>query len=100
MEIEMIEFGNLPMFTESERHGMIHDMLSDHICQVVFTKVDGSVRDMKCTLRSDVLSENGVVPNGTSTKPKSNTVIAAYLPEEKVWRSFRVDNVISIANVD
>lgn len=101
MEVEMIEFGTLPMFTDLERHEMIEDMLSEHVCYVSFTKIDGSIRNIKCTLRSDVILENyNPTNNSNISKPKNQTTIAAFLPDEKVWRSFRVANVISISNVE
>lgn len=60
------------------------------ICTVIFTKSDGSVRTMKCTLNESVLPE----PSGkTSTRRSNPDVISAWDIEKEGWRSFRIDSV-------
>lgn len=97
-EVEKIEFGTIPQFSGPERYSLIDDMLREHVCNVKFTKVNGDVREMKCTLREDVLNqeESSKQINTARKDPQLSPVIAAFLPEVKEWRSFRVSNVISI----
>jgi len=62
------------------------------ICTVVFDKVDGTERTMKCTLME------GAVPPRTTDKSDteySMNVVRAWDIENKGWRSFRVDRVKS-----
>ena len=72
----------------------IVDLLHRNDCEVTFTKIDGSVRVMPCTLRADALP-----PKLTeSTKPRAHneTVISAYCLDKQEWRSFKVANVTNV----
>lgn len=67
-------------------------LLKESHCKVTFTKVDGSVREMICTLNEDV-----VVPHVKTTdrvKQASEDVIAVWDCEKNAWRSFRFDSII------
>jgi hypothetical protein len=63
-------------------------------CEVTFTKVNGDERTMVCTLKPDLLPQMEQV----ESKPvkKLSESIAVFLPEEQVWRSFRVNSLKSI----
>jgi len=63
-------------------------------CEVTFTKVNGEERTMVCTLKPDLLPQVEQV----ESKPvkKLSESIAVFLPEEKMWRSFRVHSLKSI----
>ena len=69
---------------------VLRKVLSEHVVTVTFTKLDGSTRVMKCTLRPDMipLTENG----GDSVHSDTTTVV--YDLEKQAWRSFRNDSVI------
>ncbi len=75
------------------------DLLLQHEVDVVFTKVDGTMREMRCTLMPSMLPTPVTAANGKEEKPtKENTsVIRVFCTEndKKEWRSFRVDSVIS-----
>ena len=73
-------------------------LLHNNDCEVTFTKVDGSVRIMPCTLRSEALPPvTEKVLNETGSTRKLNTeVISAYCLDKREWRSFRVANVTNI----
>lgn len=67
------------------------------VCDIRFTKVDGTIREMRCTLKSDL------VP-APEHKPESNrTVNESVLPvwdlDKEGWRSFRIDSVIDVQPV-
>lgn len=67
------------------------------VCDIRFTKVDGTIREMRCTLKSDL------VPS-PEHKPESNrTVNESVLPvwdlDKEGWRSFRIDSVIDVQPV-
>jgi len=63
--------------------------LMGNICQVQFEKADGSIRDMRCTLKADLLPEDTEV----STDIVNEAVIPVYDLENNGFRSFRVANV-------
>lgn len=60
---------------------------------VTFTKVDGSKRDMLCTLQ-EVLIPSDKTPKNTKKIKENDSVIKVFaLGETDGWRSFRVDSV-------
>ena len=69
-------------------------LLQNNDCEVTFTKVDGSMRVMPCTLRAEALP-----PKLTESKhPRAvnETLISAYCLDKKEWRSFKVANVTNV----
>jgi hypothetical protein len=67
-------------------------MLQENRCEVTFTKVDGSVRTMPCTLLESELPAR-VEKEGTKTKKENPDTISVWCLDKKEWRSFRVANV-------
>jgi hypothetical protein len=76
------------------RREEIRQKLMTGPCEVTFTKVNGDERTMVCTLKPDLLPQVEQV----ESKPvkKLSESIAVFLPEEKTWRSFRVNSLKSI----
>lgn len=66
---------------------------------VNFTKTDGSLRVMRCTLNIDLLPQ--VEQNLNESEKKERKVNLSVVPvfdlDAKDWRSFRVDSVKNIA---
>jgi len=79
--------------TEFLRH-LILDTLHDNVCQVTFTKEDGTERIMLCSLLEDKIPEDKV-PKGIQ-KIANLEVIRAFDLEKNGWRSFRVDSVKTV----
>ncbi len=75
--------------------GALSTLLSNSICRVYFTKVDGTESDMKCTLRSDLLPPFAEKKEGSvEKKPNLETLPVFKLDGEKSgWRSFRLDSL-------
>ena len=76
------------------RDALLKD-LRVNVVEVLFTKVDGQARRMRCTLREELLP-----PTYLTEKSKENefhrenpNVIAAWDIEKQGWRSFRIDSV-------
>ena len=72
----------------------LQTLLRDNIVDVSFTKVDGTLRTMKCTLKGSI------VPYPTkewsehvSNKLVPENVLPVWDTEKNAWRSFRVDSV-------
>jgi len=79
--------------------------LRNYVIEVHFDKVNGEHRVMRCTLRSDLLppSYNNDINEQKQEQEfhQSNPdVIAAWDVQKGGWRSFRVDNVKYIQNVN
>lgn len=66
--------------------------LRNNTVYVSFTKKDGTVRDMRCTLREAMIPSDAM-PTGETTRKKNDDVIAVFDLEKDDWRSFRVDSV-------
>lgn len=63
-------------------------------CEVVFTKVDGSVRRMKCTVKPELIPDEKQPDPEKKHKRISEDTVPCYDLELGDWRSFRVDSVI------
>ena len=74
------------------RSEMIQE-LHDRNCKVIFRKVDGTERTMICTLNEGAIDNGDVAKR--EVKSRNDNVIAVWDVENKGWRSFRVDSVIS-----
>lgn len=79
--------------------------LREYVIEVHFDKVDGSPRVMRCTLRPDLLppsyreklSEQKEEQEFHEANPD---VVAAWDVQKAGWRSFRVENIKYIQNVN
>lgn len=69
-------------------------MLSEGILRVNFVKVSGETRNMRCTLMQELIPGDHQ-PKG-SGRVDSDEVVAVYDLDNKGWRSFRIDSVISV----
>jgi hypothetical protein len=69
--------------------------LKESKCVITFTKVNGEVREMPCTLRSDIVpAYERKTPVTESTK--ESTTVSVWCLDKQAWRSFRFDSLISI----
>jgi hypothetical protein len=83
---------------ENLTYAQILELLHQSDCEVTFKKVDGELRVMPCTLRSEVLPEKTLSENKRIREHNTN-VISAWSLDRREWRSFRVDNVVSIVPI-
>lgn len=76
-------------------------MLSENMCEVTFTKVNGDTRIMTCTLQKDVIPS--ATKDDTLSQSKirnlNEEVIPVWDAKAEGWRSFRVDSVQKIGIV-
>jgi len=85
------------IISESE----ILELLRNNDCEVTFTKVNGDLRTMPCTLRPDALPAPVIKENSTqSTRVSVPGVIAVWCLDRREWRSFRVNNVVSVVKLN
>jgi hypothetical protein len=72
----------------------IYEKLKHNVVNVTFTKVDGSTRNMRCTLKDTFLPEQ-FRGKGTVLTEGSN-VLRVFDLDLNEWRSFRVDSVTNL----
>ncbi len=77
----------------------LSELLHTGACVVEFTKVNGEVRLMPCTLNANLIppAPIKVLAEGEITKVKKENpeVMSVWCLDKKEWRSFRIANVIS-----
>jgi len=77
---------------------MLRDMLRGGVCEVTFTKINGDLRTMPCTLKEDMLPPQVIVEGEEKRERKvSDTSLAVFVTDINEWRSFRLDSIHSIS---
>ena len=76
------------------RNRYIRNLLSEHDCEVTFTKVDGSERVMPCTLRDDAMPARAVTEHH-QTRVYKPELLTVWCLDKAEWRAFKVMNVTS-----
>jgi hypothetical protein len=72
-------------------------MLQNGICQVTFTKVNGEIRKMPCTLKSDLLPvADTQIINESKTRKTNVDNLSVWCTDKNEWRSFKIANVQQI----
>jgi len=79
----------------------LKEVLSNSVATVVFTKVDGTERELKCTLLPEYIPQKPVVEGQqllTEGLPKAEnpSTLAVWDMEKNGWRSFRTDSVKAV----
>lgn len=70
------------------------DNLKAMICNVQFTKKDGTIRDMLCTLNEIYLPQQTDLEEHVQNRKENPDIVSVWDVEAKGWRSFRKDSVI------
>jgi hypothetical protein len=76
--------------------------LREYVLEVQFKKVDGTDRTMRCTLRPDLLPPSYATEIYEEKKfhKENEQVIAVWDITKAGWRSFRVDNIEYVQNIN
>ena len=77
--------------------------LRQYVIEVTFTKVNGENRVMRCTLRPELLPSRYAtqdITEETKFHEQNPDVISAWDIQKGGWRSFRIDSVSYVQNVD
>jgi len=69
----------------------IHGVLQMHTVSLKFEKKDGTIREMKCTLKEDVIPKVE-----ESDRKQSNKTMVVYDLDKEGWRSFTIRSVREI----
>jgi len=84
-----------------DRDTILKDLRS-YVIEVHFDKVNGEARIMRCTLRPDMLPEKYLSEEAQEKEfhQKNTDVIAAWDVAKGGWRSFRIESVRYLQNVN
>jgi hypothetical protein len=77
------------------RYKEIQHLLWENQCEVTFTKVDGTVRTMPCTLMASALPARDAAKLH-ETRPHNPNTISVWCLDKNEWRSFRTSNVTHV----
>jgi hypothetical protein len=78
------------------RNRELRQLLSEHDCEVVFTKVNGETRTMPCTLREAAMPERVVTEEYQTTRLYKPETLSVWCLDKNEWRAFKVANVKEI----
>jgi hypothetical protein len=78
-------------FSDKKAQKWVKSVLAEGQVTVKFTKKDGSLREMNCTLH-ELYIPSEKMPKGTG-KTENSEVLAVFDVEKMEWRSFRWDSI-------
>ena len=82
---------------EFDKGQYLRDTLKENVLIVTFTKKDGSVRTMRCTLKADLLPAQTDIEEQVQKKAPNTDALAVWDLEKAAWRSFRFDSIIAFS---
>lgn len=88
--------GQVDQSNNSWQANYLKNILQVGEVKVKFIKKDGSERDMRCTLKADLLPEQ---ENTESKREPSPDVLKVWDLEKNAWRSFRFDSIIGFSEI-
>jgi hypothetical protein len=74
----------------------IVEALKANVCAVTFTKVNGEIRTMPCTLKEDVVPAYERKTPVKEATDKEKATLSVWCTDKQAWRSFRVDSVTKL----
>jgi len=77
----------------------IIELLQSGVYEVTFTKVNGEVRKMPCTLKSELLPVVDNKLNEGKTRKQNPENLSVWCIDKNEWRSFKISNVQQITPV-
>lgn len=78
-----------------DRNREIRHLLNENVCEVTFTKVNGELRTMPCTLKPDAMPQM-VVNETHQTRLFKPETLSVWCIDKGEWRAFKVANVKEI----
>lgn len=74
-------------------------LLQAGVCEVTFTKVNGEIRQMPCTLKSELLPVVDNKLNEEKTRKQNPDNLSVWCTDKNEWRSFKIANVQQITPI-
>jgi len=81
--------------TAEERNQYLRNLLWTNDCEITFTKVNGELRTMPCTLRAEAMPKREADTLHETRLYKPET-LSVFCLDKNEWRSFRVMNVTEV----
>jgi hypothetical protein len=78
---------------QTEFRNWLSGILKTNEVDLTFTKKDGTIREMKCSLKEELLPT--YEKKTDKVKTKSEESLSVFDLEKKEWRSFRFDSITS-----
>ncbi len=79
------------------RFTVVYDLLQKGRCLIEFTKVDGTDRQMMCTLNESLMdTANRVISEDVTDVPKNSNIITVWCLENSAWRAMRIMNIKTV----
>lgn len=74
--------------------------LESGVHTVVFTKLNGEVRELYCTLDSEMLPvvEKKLLTENETPRKENDNAISVWDLDKQAWRAFRLDSIIEVRN--
>jgi hypothetical protein len=83
-----------PKITAKQQKDWIVSVLKENKAVVSLFKVDGTKRNLLCTLRKDLVPV--YVASSKERKPQSDEVTSVWDIDSESWKSFKTESVIGI----
>ena len=89
--------GYIMDYTDTELQQQLKEnLLAKEMC-ITFTKVNGEIRTMRCTLNSTKIAEYYTAPaKEKNPRAASTTSLAVFDLDKRQWRSFKYENIINV----
>jgi hypothetical protein len=84
-----------------EKHEL-KEILQNGVATVVFTKTNGDIREMNCTLLSEYIpeqpksDEKQLLTESVQKRKENNEVLSVWDLDKSAWRSFRLDSISGV----
>lgn len=82
-------------FNTDDGKKWLNDLLKSETAVVSFKKKDGTIREMKCTLKEDVIKSYD--KKTERVKEPNSEVLPVWDIDKGEWRSFRYDSISSVS---
>jgi hypothetical protein len=88
--------------TAESRNAWLKNILTNGVYAITFTKVNGEVRTMPCTLKASILPALAPVDESAEKKTRVPKIdnISVWCTDKNEWRSFKVMNVTQVEALD
>jgi hypothetical protein len=77
----------------------IVSLLQTGVCEVTFTKINGELRQMPCTLKTELLPVVDNKLNERKARKSKEDNLSVWCTDKNEWRSFRIANVQKITPI-
>ncbi len=77
-------------------YGLLHDQHLKDLC-IVFTKKDGTEREMRCTLVESKIPTDKQPKTQSEGSQTAGSTVRVFDTEKQEWRSFRWDSVKKVS---